>query len=315
MAEIPYFFDTPIPKYFRENGWFECEHMFKFVHWAFAKCQTISHKKVMQGRELLLQPYEFIAGRLTSPKECFLTENIFRNQLLKLEKAGLLKKTTNSLTNKYSCYVWLTEAFSKNNNQQNNQQSTNRQPTVNHKSRRKKNISKDIHPSIPSVNQDEGKMIDDFSSNFEKEEDRTEIYQGIFLTKAELDACIKIKGDIDKVKHAIEFIQTSKKRKHPISDWPNALSKWKIENKVKNRIEDHLAYAQKLYKSFGEFTPKCGWRCYQYNDKKKDQMGILFEPSSSYAECVFISYVDGEFQQKCYNFLREKRMIAEESKS
>lgn len=309
MAEIPYFFETPIPKYFRENGWFECEHMFKFVHWAFARCQTIPHIEIKFGREIHLAPYEFIAGRLSSPAECFLTENIFRNQLLKLEKAGLLKKTTNSLTNKYTCYVWVTDRFNRNYNQQNNQQSTNSQPTDNHKERKKK-ISKRNHPSIPS-GRDEGKT-DDFSSNIEKEEEKIEIYQGIFLTHEELETCIKIKGSREKVAHAIEFIQNSKKRKHPISDWPNALAKWKIENKAANRIEDNLAYVQKLYEAFPNFTNNCGWRCYQYHDKKKDQKGILFEPQSVYghAESFFVSYTDGEFKEKCFNFLKEKKMIS-----
>lgn len=148
MSEIPYYFETPVPKYFRESGWFDCEHMFKFVHWAFSRCQTRSHKIVMMGREVTLQPFEFIAGRLTSPKECFLTENIFRNQRLKLEKAGLLKKTTNSLTNQFTCYIWITDAFCKIDNQQNNQRLTNDQPTINHKVRREKErYKKDTTPT------------------------------------------------------------------------------------------------------------------------------------------------------------------------
>lgn len=306
MSEIPYYFETPVPKYFRETGWFESEHMFKFITWSFAKCQNVPHKEIYYGREILLAPFEFIAGRLSSPKECFLSENIFRNQINQLLSAGLLVKSTNSLTNKYTCYIWVTDRFSKNNNQQNNQQITNRPPTDNHKSRRKKNISKENHPSIPSVG-DEG-MSDDFSSNLEKEEVKTEIYQGIFLTQSELDACVKIKGDIEKVKQAIEFIQTSKRRKHDISDWPNALAKWKIENKAKARIEDHLAYAEKLCKIFPDFKDGNGWRCYMYTDKKKDQRGILFESQSAYQEALFVSLVEGEFMQKCSNFVRDKKM-------
>ena len=135
MSKIPYFFETPTPKYFRENGWFENENMYKFVNWAFARCQSIHHKEVVYGREITLSPFEFIAGRLTSPKECFLSENIFRNQINQLITAGILVKTPNSLTNKYTCYRWVTERFQINNNQQKNQQITNRQPTDNHKER------------------------------------------------------------------------------------------------------------------------------------------------------------------------------------
>lgn len=314
MAEIPYFFDTPIPRYFRENGWLDCENMFKFIHWSFARCQSVPHKTVKYGRELSFQPFEFMAGRLSSPKECFLTENTFRNQLLKLEKAGLLKKTTNSLTNKYSCYVWLTERFSKNNNQQNNQQSTNSQPTDNHKSRREKRISKESHPSIPSVIGDG--LIDDFSSKLEKEQEgKIEVYQGVFLTQQELDDCIKIKGSLDKVKHSIEFIQTSKKRKHPITNWPNALAKWKIEVKAQVTIQDNLAYAEKLCKTFDNFQLGRGWRVQLYTDNKKDQKGILFQPESSYKTAVFIAFIDGEFQKKCYALLLENQMIRAEKQA
>lgn len=312
MAEIPYFFETPIPKYFRETGWFSNPNTILFVTWAFSKCSPDARTIVHDGKEMTLAPYEFITGRGKSSADCFLTEGALRNQLISMQKAGLLKKTTNSVTNRYTCYIWLTERFSKNNNQLNNQQTTNSQPTEQPQSRRKKIISKDSHPSIPSVNRDEGKMNDDFSSKEEEEEQKTEVYQGIFLTKDELDACIKIKGDIDKVKHAIAFIQTSKKRKHPISDWPNALSKWKIENKVQARIEDNIGYADKLCKTFENYVK--GWRCYMYTDKKKDQRGILFEPQSAYAEAVFISLIDGEFQQKCYEVLRSKGMIPEKVK-
>ncbi len=139
--------------------------MFKFVHWSFAKCQIIPHIEIKFGREIHLAAYEFIAGRLTSSQECFLTENIFRNQLILLERGGLLKKSTNSLTNKYTCYIWLTERFSPCINQQNNQRSTNSQPTVNHKViYKKEDISNDIshedaqtpepHPAAPIRSKD-----------------------------------------------------------------------------------------------------------------------------------------------------------------
>jgi hypothetical protein len=158
MAKIPYYFETPIPTYFRENGFFECEHMFKFVMWAFSRCQTIPHTERKFGREIHLAAYEFIAGRLSSPKECFLSENVFRNQINQLLKAGLLIKSTNSITNKYTCYVWVVERFTtqntNSNNQQNNQQITNRQPTDNHKVRirdnkKEREIQITPTPSLP----------------------------------------------------------------------------------------------------------------------------------------------------------------------
>lgn len=306
MAEIPYFFDTPIPKYFRETGWFGTPNSVLFLTWAFSKCSIEKRIVVHDCKEITLQPYEFITGRGKSSADSLLTEDAFRHQLKSFINAGLLKKTPNSTPNRFTCYVWVTERFSKPNPQLNTQLTPNSPPTEHPQSRRKKRISKESHPPTPSGSGDG--MSDDFSSNNEKEEEKTEVYQGIFLTKPELDACVKIKGDIEKVKHAIEYIQTSKRRKHDISDWPNALAKWKIENKLQTRVEDNIAYAEKLCKTYENFTKTCFWRCYMYNDRKKDQRGILFEPESSYQECVFVALIDGDFQQRCKSILKEKKM-------
>jgi hypothetical protein len=113
---------------------------------------------------------------------------------------------------------------------------------------------------------------------------------------------------MEKVKYAIEFIQSSPKRRGPIGDWANALSKWKIENKTQIRIEDHIAYSEKLCQEFSEFNHGRGWRCYLFSDKKRDQRGLLFENESAYQEAFFVALVDGEFQRKCDDFIREKKM-------
>ena len=138
MSNIPYFFDTPVPKYFRENGWLDpsSKMYFKnlaFLTWAFSRCNRHPHTIVLESKEITLQPFEFVCGREKSSIECGLTPGQFRNQQISYQKAGLLKKTTNSLTNHYSCYIWLTGQFTKDNNQQNNQPTTNQQPTNNHK--------------------------------------------------------------------------------------------------------------------------------------------------------------------------------------
>lgn len=129
MPNIPYHFETPVPSYFRENGWFDSEHMFKFITWAFSRCQTVQHTQTINGKEITLQPFEFVAGRLSSPAECFLSENVFRYQINQLINQHFLKKSTNSLTNRYTCYIWSTERFCKNNNQPNNQPNFKKQPT------------------------------------------------------------------------------------------------------------------------------------------------------------------------------------------
>ncbi|HEY3526776.1 MAG TPA: hypothetical protein VGK47_11300, partial [Nitrososphaeraceae archaeon] len=55
------------------------------------------------------------------------------NQLKRWENQGLLKKSTNGVTNQYSCYIWSTELFSQIDNQRNYHRVTNAQPTGNHK--------------------------------------------------------------------------------------------------------------------------------------------------------------------------------------
>ena len=132
MSKIPYYFETPIPSYFRKNGWFKKEKTWKFVSWAFSKCSYEVRKIVHDGHELILQPFEFIAGRKTSSVECFLTEKEFRGQLICMESEGILKKTANSKANRFTCYIWVTDRFIENKGQQSGQQRANSGPTEGH---------------------------------------------------------------------------------------------------------------------------------------------------------------------------------------
>jgi len=184
-------------------------------------------------------------------------------------------------------------------NHQNNQQLTNSQPTANHKQerRRKKKNEKEDHPSIPSFEN----LTDDFSS----EKEKVEVIPGIFLSQEELESCVKIKGNLEKVQEAMKYIQGHKKRKSTITDWPNAMAQWKIEDKAKKNIEENIALAERLCKQFHDYKQGNGWRCYMYTDTMKDQKGILFECSSAYQEAIFIPLVDGEFEQKCRKTISE----------
>ena len=338
MAEIPYYFETPIPKYFREHGWFKNPNTRLFVSWAFERCSFETREVPYDGQKLLLKPYQFIFGRKSCADELGLTEGEVRNQVKVLMNAGFLKNATNSTTKRYSIYEWSTELFLKTNNQVNNQVTTKSQPSNNHNQEDKKIRSKkeDHHPNPSSskvVEIGEGieGLTDDFSFekntennqsplrsnsyemqhniNYQPDNERLEVISGIFLSPSDLDACIKIKGDIEKVKEAISFIMSSKKRKHAISDWPNALVKWKIENKSQVKIDDNLAYAEKLCKTFHDYKSGRGFRCRMYTDKKKDQRGVLIEPESAYKDPFFVAFSDGEFQLKCYNQLMENEMI------
>jgi len=325
MSKIPYYFETPVPKYFREAGWFDNENTFKFVTWSFSKCQSVSHKEIIFGREIILAPFEFIAGRLTSPKECFLSENVFRNQINQLLTNCLLVKSTNSLTNKYSCYIWVTERFSINNNQQNNQQITNRQPTDNHKERTKNIRTKESHHPYPSSkvlplkDADLIDMTDDFSfltqdSSKTKSQHKfynqtmsapTEILKGVFISKEDLEKCISIKGSLEKVKYAMEYIMRSPGRKRKIYDWPNTLANWDIKADIKPRIIENEEMTKRLE---SQNSQNAGWRCERHVDTKKDLKGILFYAISGNTEPVFVPFIDHEFKDKVSKVLRDKKM-------
>ena len=314
MAKIPYFFETPVPKYFRESGWFENENAFKFIIWAFSKCSPESRNVVMQGKEITLEPFEFIAGRLSSPKECFMTEKQFRGIADRMQAEGILKKTANSRANKYSCYVWVVERFTnevkEQKGQQKGQQRANRGPTEGH-NLEDKNIrtKKEVIPqSLPKTSEPKKRdagLTDDFSFS---EKEKIQITEDVSMTQEDLDACLKIKGTLEKVKEAVDHIQKSPKRKSTITDWPNALMKWKIEDPLKAQIRDHIQFTENLCKEFREFVDGCGWRCYMHNDIKRDQRGILFESQSPYQPAFFVAMVDGELKTKCEEFIINKNM-------
>jgi hypothetical protein len=193
--------------------------------------------------------------------------------------------------------------FSKVNNQPNNQQTTSRPPADHHNQEEKKRISKESLPSpLPSVRGSK-RRTEDFSSN-----DKIEVYPKVFLTQAELDECIAIKGTIEDVQYAISYISRSPGRRHVIQNWPLALSRWKTKHDMKHLFVEHEEMAERLSKIHEDYDKRSGYRCYIYKDKKKDQRGLLFESSSSYVEPFFFSFSDGEFRKKVHKFLFDKKM-------
>jgi hypothetical protein len=315
MSKIPYFFETPIPKYFRERGWFKDEKTWKYVTWAFSKCQTQPHTEIIEGKEITLAPYEFISGRLSSPKECFLTENTFRNQQKMLLNAGLLKKTTNSKTNHYTCFVWVTEIFSLKNNQPNNQPRTNHAPTVNHKSEEKKtkNYRKD-HPSIPSSEKKASDGLNDDLFSKEENKDKIHVFTGnypngnpcvIFLGKEELNECVKIRGSHERMLDVIHQVVSWPGRQYEIKDWPNTIKTWKLKNVIADRTMHHEGFGKEIESMYGDCD---GWRARVYHDKNKDQRGVLFEGTGAAWTPVFVSFTDSNFQEKVLETIKTKRM-------
>lgn len=177
---------------------------------------------------------------------------------------------------------------------------------------RKIRMKKKGHPSIPSKPLESQKrdevMIDDFSSEKGKEGERIEVIPGVLLSDEELRACLKVKGDIEQVRRAMEFIQNSKKRKHPIVDWPNALKKWKIETKT--NAESNAIYLEALCKEFATSKNTHSWQCRKYTDRNKDQTGLLFECQGAQGgqQPFFVPLSDAKFESKCEEFIKNKKL-------
>lgn len=343
MSEIPYLFDLPPPKYFRENGWYTNSNMSVFIHWAFARCSLDKRIVFHIQKAIELEPFEFIFGRRICSEETGLSEREIRtciDQLNATPIGEILKKSTSKTTNKFTVYRWVTSHFSKNINQLNDQQTTSRRPADDHNQDDKKDRYKNDHQPNPSSKvlpfkvDDLVELDDDFSSienkklvnkkvstqdstaldfksehnmNYQTDSPKTEVFEGIFLSKDELDSCISIKGSLEAVKHAIEYIMRSPGRKRKIYNWPNALSTWEIKTNIKPRLKENEEMAKRLEKEYGN---SLGWRCEEYVDKKKDQKGILFYNSAATgnSEPIFISVIDVEFKEKVSNILRDKKM-------
>lgn len=301
-----------------------------------------------QKRLLELEPFEFMFGRDSCSIETGVSTKKIQVRINQLIGLGYLTKVESKTVSTFTVYsisfgkkpvskmvsnftsdILSTKSFNKNNGQQNGQHHGQHvgQQVDHNLEEEKKRSKKDHHPNPSSkvlpIRDDDEMMTDDFSSIEDNNKNlqhniyypsipltqtTQEVISGIFLTQNELDACIKLKGSLEKVKEAIEAIQASKKRKYDITDWPNTLANWKIPNKAKVIVEDNISYADKLCKAFPEFINGNGWRCYMYTDKVKDQKGLLFEPQNSYLQAVFVSLNDGEFKQKCFNTLKEKKM-------
>jgi hypothetical protein len=205
-----------------------------------------------------------------------------------------------------SSTVW--DINSNDGNDRNNDCPTTDQRPTNDKLRKIRKIRKN-HPSTPSfdrtlADRDDGQMTDDFSFSREKEE----VGQGVFMTKGDLDLCLKIKGNLESVKQAIAEILASPKRKYAIKDWPHALSTWETKSKKSAKGKENFSYAEKLCEEFCEYKSGRGWRCSLYHEKTKDQRGVLFEHESAYQETFFVSLADGEMQLVCENFISMKSM-------
>jgi hypothetical protein len=315
MLQIPYFFDMPPPKYFRENGWFKNINMMIFIHWAFARCSQNKRQIYHINQIVDLDPYEFIFGRSTCSLETGLTENEVRgctHQLTHHRNYEILKKVTGKSTSKFTVYKWSTELFCKNNHQQNNPSSTSKSPASHHNQDQEIHRSKVNHHQASSFSKPDDD--DDLSSKVKEkietfEIPKIEVVPGVFLTQAELDTCVASRsGSLDAVIDIIKQIQSWDKRKHDIQDWPSTIKSWTYSKKQANKsYQENVELAKKIVELYrgGKF-----WTCDTVRNNRKDTTGLLFKsllPEVKDGK-TFFDYRDPLFAENVHKFIMEKSL-------
>lgn len=129
QPKIPFIFLSPIPKFFKDNGFLKNPKNTAFLLWCFDRCSYETREIFHDNQKLILRPYQFIFGRRICCDESGLTDNEVRHQQELWEKLNFLKKGTNKTPNRFTIYEWSTTCFLTCNHQQNHQQTTNKPPT------------------------------------------------------------------------------------------------------------------------------------------------------------------------------------------
>lgn len=319
MSEIPFYFHSPSPRYFRDTGIFKNPKNKAFIDWCFERCSHEERVIFHDNQKITLKPYQFIFGRPVCVEETGLTEDEVRTQQKRWESCGFLKKAPNKTPNRFTIYEWVLTAFLKDSPQQNPRSTPNKPPTNPHNQEGKNDRTKKDHHPYPSSktsqhgDDDHDSVTDDFSSNKAKgNENKTEVYPGVFLNKEDLEACIAVKGNIESVKHAVEYILRHPGRKRKIYNWPSTLAKWEIKQDMKPKLKENEEMGKRLEKEFNSYAgiQKHGWKCEVHHDKKKDQKGILFfnDTPTGNSQPIFIPFIDPEFKEKCTKALRDNNM-------
>lgn len=344
MSKIPYYFEMPIPQYFRDMGWLKNPTMSSFLRWAFAQCKHVKRSVSLTNREIEIEPYEFVFSRKACMEETGLSAKQIRscieklkgkkratakNQktpgensvfpVKKLEKGNhLLQKRATVISNRFTIYKWSVELFSKPEKRDRattQQKKGNRSPSYNIDIL--ETIDRDHHPYPSSEKvtnpRDEKKscMTDELSSIQKKEEpQKIHVTQDVYLTQVEIDQCLRVKGNMQNVKDSIEYILASPHRKTTISNWPNTLAVWKIKpttNHSASIIQENENLTLTLEK---ETAKNFGWKCESYFDRSKDVKGLLLINTSGACPPppVFIPYIDPEFKTKTYKALQDKNL-------
>jgi len=326
VSNIPYNF-RPIPDEFLTDDFIDDPIMMRFIRWMFKRISVkpssvpIKHRKMV----LELEPFEFMYGRSKCAEQAGISLKQAESRLGQLVGQHMVIKVGSKSGSTFSVYRLVTTSFTQNNGQQVGQQvgqHIGQQVGHNQEIRdKKKDIDKKDHPSIPSFEK-KGKRngrIDDFSSK-ENKKGKIHIFTGkyrndmpfeVWLTEEELESCMKFHGNKEKIIWQIQQIAASPKRKVEISDWANAIKKWKFVNETVDRSEQNEQIGKQLER---KYEGGQGWIVTSHRDPNKDCKGLLFQNSTGYGTSIYILYTDSDFERKVQETIKAKHVKAKGEK-
>lgn len=121
MSKIPYYF-IPIPQYLDDTGWLNDPKTERLVRFLFRRCRAEGHRIFHCGREIYLEPFEFIFGRDSVADSIGLSGKEVGNRMEKFRDSNLVCTVDSKRHSKYTVYRWMTENFDENRGQQKGQQ-------------------------------------------------------------------------------------------------------------------------------------------------------------------------------------------------
>lgn len=121
MSKIPYRF-IPIPQYFDECGLLDDPKTEKLIRFLFRRTRTEGHFVFIEGREIYLEPFEFIFGRDSVSLKVGITGKACWTRMEQLKESKLISTVDSKRNSKYTVYKWLTENFDEKRGQQKEQQ-------------------------------------------------------------------------------------------------------------------------------------------------------------------------------------------------
>jgi hypothetical protein len=120
--KIPYNF-TGIPNFLIESGWVKDHKTLALFLHLFYRIRYEPHIEFIEGKEVVLDAFEFVFGRDSVSQEVGLTSREIRTRIKQITTSKMAIKVTSKTTSKYTVYRWVKEHFMKKVDQQNDQQS------------------------------------------------------------------------------------------------------------------------------------------------------------------------------------------------